>query len=39
MLNGESNREQIALFIDLENFIGFCKGFGLKMELEQAIRN
>ena len=38
MLNGESNREQIALFIDLENFIGFCKGFGLKMELEQAIR-
>lgn len=38
MLNNESKREQIALFIDLENFIGFCKGFGLKMELEQAIR-
>ena len=38
MFNGTSGREQIALFVDLENFIGFCKGFGLKMELEQAIR-
>jgi len=36
--NGESNREQVALFVDLDNFIGFCSGFGLKMELEQDIR-
>lgn len=38
MSNGESNREQVALFVDLDNFIGFCSGFGLKMELEQDIR-
>ena len=38
VFNGESNREQVALFVDLDNFIGFCSGFGLKMELEQAIR-
>lgn len=36
--NGESNREQVALFVDLDNFIGFCSGFGLKMELAQDIR-
>lgn len=36
--NSESNREQVALFVDLDNFIGFCSGFGLKMELAQDIR-
>ena len=38
MPNGDSNREQVALFVDLDNFAGFCTGFGLKMELEQDIR-
>jgi uncharacterized LabA/DUF88 family protein len=38
MLNGENSREQVALFVDLENFVGFCTGFGLKIDLSQNIR-
>lgn len=32
------NGDQVALFIDLDNFAGFCSGFGLKMELNPVIR-
>ena len=34
---GENSKKQVALFIDLENFVGFCDSFGLNVELEQVI--
>ena len=37
MSSNENSKGQVALFIDLENFVGFCDSFGLNVELEQVI--
>ena len=33
----QNSKAQLALFIDLENFVGFCDSFGLNVELDQVI--
>ena len=35
--SNENSKAQLALFIDLENFVGFCDSFGLNVELDQVI--
>ncbi|MGB0466699.1 MAG: NYN domain-containing protein [Pontibacterium sp.] len=38
MQSNTSNREQVALFVDLENFTGFCLALGLPLDLTQDLR-
>ena len=37
MMRNKEHTEHIALFIDLDNFVGFCLGLGLPIDLSPEI--